>query len=207
MTLINKPMSAALEFLAATERAIPKTLGDRDRVKAMSEATDLAVRNRFSFDKDDGPKLARLGIRTCVGIYSALDYYREACQSGGTYARMWESYCTRKPWLASRAIAVDYRHNGSCWVLENNRVAERMGVLLPAGFGEDSSDYPSYKGFQVWWCTSQDNHTIILCRYRVSERYPSPFTREGSPARIRKLSREEWLKWNPKVEKEVPAAA
>jgi hypothetical protein len=203
-----KTISAGLAFLQAAAAAIPRTLGDRARIAAMSESMHIAVKSRFAFDKDDVPALQRLGIQTCVGVFRPMDYYLLACAAGGTYARMWEAHRKQKPWIASKAVFPNYvlERQAGRTTLENNRVTAFVAVLLPSTFSPEEEDLASFERSQVWWCTSHDNDSITLCRYRVTElakergAYHEPFSRCGSPARIRKLSREEWATWNDLVD-------
>ncbi|WP_241244696.1 hypothetical protein [Burkholderia ambifaria] len=200
-------VSAGLAFIQAAAAAMPRTLGDRERIAAMDEAMQIAVRNRFAFDKDEAEALNRYRISTCVGKFRPLDFYGMACYHGGTYARMWETHHKQKPWVA--AVAVFAGHWTSFAPREEvrpkNRVATSVAVLLPASF----SPYEALlartdDGHQVWWCTSMDADTITLCRYEWPNcgegredlmRYP--YYHSGQkPARIRKLSREEWEQWN-----------
>lgn len=188
----EKTLSPALAFLQATENAIPRTLGDRDRIKVMHEAMTLAVNNRFVFGKDEAPLLARLGISTsCVGIFDPLRYYREACEAGGTYARMWETARGQKPWIARFSLSRD------CRALENTRIAPDMGVLLPPGFSPAEPDLGTYGDHQLWWCTNLTGTTINLCRYRVTQEELQRWGRDalrprGTPVRRKQLGRSEW---------------
>nr|WP_234480440.1 hypothetical protein [Paraburkholderia aspalathi] len=203
----EKTISAGLAFLQAAALAIPRTMGDRDRIEAMSEAMQLAVKNRFSFDKSETQQLLRLGIETSVGVFRPMDYYLLACASGGTYARMWEAHHNQKAWVAARALFPEYL-NGTRQrtFLDNNRIAPRVAVLLPATFAPEEPELASFEGSQVWWVTSQTDDVITLCRYRVTKEakargeYYAPFVQTGAPARRRKLSREEWATWNDKAE-------
>jgi hypothetical protein len=200
----EKTISAGLAFMQAAAAAMPKTLGDRERIAAMSEAMRLAVRNRFAFAKQDVDALRRLGIETCVGVFRPLDYYQEACSAGGTYAKMWEAHHGQKPWLALKAIVPRYlqRDYGRTEIQENNRVAIGLGVLMPQSFDEPDKFTLPFQGLQVWWVTSMTDETITVCRYRVTPKeledrhYETPFLRTGHPFRIRKLSRDQWKELN-----------
>jgi hypothetical protein len=201
----EKDISAGLAFMRATVRAMPRTMGDRERIAAVGEAMMFAIRNRFAFDRDDADALSVMNTRTCVGVYRAMDYYSFACAAGGTYARMWETKMGRKPWIALKAFAARYRlSNHGTTLLENNRVAEGLGVLLPPSF-EKCDDALLHKGDQVWWVTSQDNDTITLCRYQAGDEsdvdfnpqaWEREFRRAGSPIRRRKLTRDQWKELN-----------
>jgi len=207
----QKP-SAGLAFMQAAAEAMPKTLGDRERIAAMSEAMRLAVHNRFAFAKQDADELRRLGIRTCVGVFRPLDYYLGACVHGGTYARMWEAHHNQKPWIALTAIAPDHIRR-DYELLPNNRVTTQMGVLLPQSFDDHDEGTLPVEGKQVWWVTSQDNDHITVCRYRVTDidvahvgRRALPFQHRGKPFRIRKLTREQWAELNAEPVEEKQAA-
>lgn len=199
---MTQATSPALAFLKATQMAIPRTMGDRDRCDVMRSAMTLAVRSRFKFDRNDGQALKDLAIRTSVGVFRATDYYSLACRVGGTYARMWESHMKQRPWLGRHVILTE--HGDTFEVLEENRVAPGLGVLLSASaFKEEEGDSAlcAYQGQQVWWCTSQDDDRIVLCRFAVPPENAHGFRgprgqvqlqRYGHPARIRKLDRQQW---------------
>ena len=208
----QKP-SAGLVFMQAAHDALPKTLGDRERIAALSEALQLAIRNRFPFTKHDAEALLRMTITTCVGIFRPLDYYLGACVFGGTYAKMWEAHHNQKPWVALTAIAPDHLVRGY-ELLANNRVTTQMGVLLPPEFDvEDGYNTIPVEGKQVWWVTSQDNDHITVCRYRLTDEEMSrigravPFIHQGrKPFRIRKLTRDRWAELNTESADEKQAA-
>lgn len=203
-----KSVSTGLAFIQAAAAAMPRTLGDRERIAAMEEAMRLAVRNRFAFDKDDAEALNRFRISRCVGKFRPLNYYGMACFHGGTYARMWETHHKQKPWVAAVAVFAGYLWTSSdrrAEVRPKNRVAAGVAVLMPASFAPyEALLARTDEGHQVWWCTSMDADTITLCRYEWPNhregredlvRYP--YYHSGlKPARIRKLSREEWEQWN-----------
>lgn len=203
-------VSPGLMFMQAANTALPKSLGDRDSVAALSEAMSLAVRNRFVFALNDADELRRLGIETCVGVFRPLDehYYRLACMFGGTYAKMWEKHHKQKPWVAHTAVLPVHRYYDTQHklgrTLPANRVTTWMGVLMPDSFSPEDSEteaqFGTYNGMQVWWCTSLSNTEITLCRYRLPQNAEkhygdAPFIREGKPGRIRKLSRDDWAVW------------
>lgn len=194
-------VSAGLAFMRAAKAAMPKSLGDREYVAAMSEAMSLAVRNRFAFDRADADALNRLRFEG-ASVFRPLDYYLLACRAGGTYARMLEAHLSVKPWMADRAVFPPYIggvDDRQPVILEDNRVAVRAGALLP---GTDDPDLATFEGFQVWWCTSKVDGTITLCRYKDTgegRKYHgrlAPLHPQGRPARVRKLSRAEWEQWN-----------
>ena len=207
MTKTEKTVSPGLAFMQTFARSCPRTLGDRERCAAMHEAMSLAIRNRFVFALDDAEALNRLNLRTCVGVFRALDFYSSACVAGGTYARMWEKHFKQKPWLAAAAVVPQRsaQRQGIDRVLHNNRVAPGIGVLLPEAFHPESDDdygarFGLYQGQQVWWCTSQNAERIVLCRYRLPQDHrrlyvDAALISEGSPEHIRKLSRQEWAQW------------
>lgn len=209
-------ISAGLAFMQAAVQAMPRSLGDRERIAAMDAAMTLAVRNRFAFDKEDAKQLENMGIRRCVGVFRALDFYLLACRFGGTYARMWEAHHDTKPWMADRAVfpayigGVDDRQPV---ITENNRITVRAGALLP---GLDDPDLATFEGSQVWWCTSMTDDTITLCRYKVADdslkHYGivyAPLHHQGKPTRVRKLTRTEWEAWNKQAaeQRTTPLAA
>jgi len=214
---MNKELkiSAGLAYMRATVAAFPRSSGDRERIAAIGEAMLFAIRNRFAFDKTDAEALNRLNQRTSVGVFRAMDYYSYACAAGSTYARMWETATEQKPWVALKAFAPRYRlSDHRTMILENNRVAVDLGVLLPPSF-EDCSDALMHKGYQVWWVTAQDNETITVCRYRAGDEsdidfnpqaWEREFRRTGQPLRRRKLTREQWKELNTAPVEEKLAA-
>ncbi|KWA83963.1 hypothetical protein WL29_21590 [Burkholderia ubonensis] len=207
-------ISAGLAFIQAAAAAMPRTLGDRERIFGLCAIMEQAIRLRFPFDKNDGPELERLGIRTCVGVFRPLDYYSLAVVAGGSYARMWESHFSQKPWVASRAVIARPSYgtnNRTLEVLENHRIAEGIPLLLPATGDEPDESLAMYEGYQVWHCTSMSNDTVTLCRYRPAggPRYQGwQFKHPGGhPAKRMSLTREEWAAMNPKVSSELKEAA
>lgn len=208
----DQSISAGLTFLQAAASAMPKTLGDRERIAAMCEAMQLAVRNRFAFAKQDAKALQRLGIETSVGVFRPLDYYMLACVNGGTYARMWEAHHSQRPWMARKAITPDYLRNAFS-LLDNNRVAPRMGVLLPESFDAHDPATMLVDGLQVWWVTGMSDEFIRVCRYRLTpaemenRNRSTPFQHQNrSPFRIRTLMRDEWDELNAAPTEEKQAA-
>jgi hypothetical protein len=207
----DQKTSAGLAFMQAAAAAMPKTLGDRERIAAFSDSMRLAIRNRFAFAKQDADALKRLGIETCVGVFRPLDYYLAACVHGGTYAKMWEAHRNQKPWVALTAIApVQFRHEYE--LLANNRVTMQMGVLLPESFGEHDERTIPVEGKQVWWITTQDDEYITVCRYRLTDAELAyvgrarPFQKSGRPFRIRRLTRDQWAELNTAPAEEKQAA-
>lgn len=200
MTSKSTNVSAGLRFIEATAQAIPKSMGDRDRIAVMSEALALAIRNCFGFGVNDGEELHTYRIITCVGKFRphAPHFYRLACIHGGTFAKMWEKYNKQKPWYAAYAIVPDNRRHIQLEdrIARANRVATGFGVLLPESFcpenQENASSYEQYRGFQVWWCTSVSDTEITICRYLASNSERNT----GRPARVRSISREEWKTHN-----------
>lgn len=202
-----KPLSPAVAFLTATKAAMPSTVGDRVRISAMHDAMDIALRCRFKFDKDDADRLKRFGIKTCVGVFRPLEerYYAVACNHGGTYARMWEAHTGMKPWMALLVLSLpDHRNGRGSEVLNDNRLAVGMGVLIPSD-PEDDPDLPRYENAQVWWCTSMTKDEIVLCRYRLTADRRHPFHREGTPAKKWKLTRAQWEALQPKPAEQAAA--
>lgn len=211
----DQKTSAGLAFMLAAAAAMPKTLGDRERIAAMSDAIRLAIRNRFAFAKQDADALKRLGIETCVGVFRPLDYYLNACVYGGTYAKMWEAHHDQKPWVALTAVTPDYLERGyhpGHELLANNRVTVQMGVLLPESFDDHDDRTIPVEGKQVWWVTSQDYEHITVCRYRLTDVQLAtigrarPFHHTGKPFRIRKLTRDQWAELNKEPVPEQLAA-
>jgi hypothetical protein len=208
----QKP-SAGLVFMQAAAAAMPKTLGDRERVSAFDGAMLLAIRNRFAFSKHDVEHLLRLTIRTCVGVFRPLDpgFYLQACVHGGTYAKMWEAHHKQKPWIALAAIVPEHISHGF-ELLENNRVTMRMGVLLPESFDEHDERTIPVEGKQVWWVTTQNDEHITVCRYRLTDAELAhvgrarPFRHSGRPYRIRQLTRAQWAELNQAPAEEKQAA-
>ncbi|KVP65640.1 hypothetical protein WJ96_04535 [Burkholderia ubonensis] len=214
--MMNKEqkISAGLAFMQAAAAAMPKSLGDRERIAAFSEAMKLAIRNRFAFAKEDAKELLRMGIQTCVGVFRPLDYYQEACVAGGTYPKMWEAHHGQKPWIARKAIVPRYlqRDYGRTSIQDGNRVATGLGVLMPQSFDDADKFTLPVEGLQVWWVTSMTDELITVCRYRLSpselekRHYDTPFQRTGHPFRIRKLTREQWKELNAEPVEDKQAA-
>lgn len=189
--------SAGLQFIEAAARAMPKTIGDRERISAMNTIMTTAIKARFPFGIAEADALSRFGIRRCVGLFAPLDFYALGCICGGTYARMIERHRNLEPWMAARAIApVHSEWQGK--ILEKNRVAEGVGVLINAP-DPDGVDLPRFDGCQVWWCTSANRDTIVLCRYPVRVNCRNVLAYEGTPVKRMKLSRQEWKKLNTPV--------
>lgn len=190
-------VSPGLAFMQAAFNAMPRTLGDRERIAALGDALALAIKCRMVFAKDDIKPLGRMQQHTCVGVFRPFDdrFYRLACEAGGTFAGLWEKAQGVKPWIAPQVLT-----RGSADIAKGNRVAPCMGVLI--GTTEEEHGHPliactkfdlaAIQGQQVWWCTSLDNDHIMLCRYR---RHPSGsclMTDGMKPARRLKLNREQW---------------
>lgn len=201
MKKTDNAISAGLAYMLAAQAAIPKTLGDRDRVSVMHSCMKIAVQNRFPFKPEDAEPLQKLNIHTCVGVFRALDqmYYRRACQVGGTYPRLWEAAANLTPWKAAVALFPQYIDMGS-EVLENNRVTTDIGVLMPQSFGAAEPDLANHMGHQVWWVTNYSDETINLCRYKPTEGYAGHLRRPaGAPARRRQIDRAAWDKYQAEV--------
>lgn len=183
----NATHSAGLTFMLAAHEGIAKSVGDRERSAALNELLMSAVRLKMGFSPDDMPRLAALGMRTCVGVFRPADerFYAQGCISGGTYARMWEKAAGVKPFKAALAGAAGD-------IKQDSRVATGLAVLLE---GDDSDDLlPRHEGRQVWWVTSVNwaNDTINLSRYRLRPDSRYPFTKNDPPAKRLTLSRCEW---------------
>lgn len=185
-------LSAGLRFLETAYAALPRTLGDRIAIAAMNDVLAIAIRCRMSFDRDDADRLSRLNRHTCVGVFRPLDegWYTSACRAGGTFAAMWERHRGQKPWIAPTVFI----GRSTADQLQNSRVAPHMALLLPSGSGDDGPDWPTFAGFEVWWCTSFEHKadTITLCRYRHGGETRYPLARDGQPARRRVLRRAAW---------------
>ena len=185
--------TGGLAFLTAARDLMPRTLGDRDRIRGMSEAMNVAIRCRFCFALTDAEALAkgRFGIKTCVGVFRPLDYYAMACKFGGTYARMWEVHTGMQPWIAPLVLLTRDRDD-SLEPSPNNRVAVGLGVLIATPVDQDDEKLARTRDHAVWWCTSVSNDQIILCRYRYPPDRRWPGQRDGAPAKRWTLSRDEW---------------
>lgn len=183
--------SKGLAFMLAAAAAMPRTLGDRERAKAMSVAMSLAVKYRFEFKSGDVQALERLSIETCVGVFRPLDqhYYYLACEAGGTYPRVWEQANGIQAWRAVKAVHTHWSEATS--FMDEARICPGVAVLLPPSFSKEEPELASYQGMQVWWVTDFSDESINLCRYKP---YKSFALRKpgGAPARRRQLSREDW---------------
>ena len=201
-------ISAGLAYMLAAQAALPRTLGDRERVEALSNCMRIAVDNRFAFKVEDAKALNELNIRRCVGVFRALNpsYYHTACLKGGTYARLYEAWAEFSPWRA--AVAVFRTMSSSAHVLEDNRVTEDVGVLMPDSFGADEPDLATHQGLQVWWVTAYTDETINLCRYKPAMGYEGHLRRPGgAPARRRQISRQAWDKYQAEAKEAWAARA
>lgn len=184
---LSDSASPALRFLTAAFSAMPATLGDRERSAAMNDVMHIALRCRMAFSPDDAIHLQQLSLRSCVGVFDALDpmFYAVACKAGGTYPRMWEKAKAIRPWIAARA-AIDQFD-----IRLDHRVAPGVAVLIRAD--ESEQGLPRIGPHQVWWCTSMDgDQTLRFGRYRLPEARSNPFLREGRPAHLRSFTREQW---------------
>lgn len=185
MSATTKITSPGLAFMLAADNGMPSTLGDRLAIASMGEALLLALRCKMKFAKDDMPDLMRLRRQTCVGVFRPTDeqYYRAACVAGGTFAGAWEKYKQTKPWIAPEVLE---RSNAE--VMPANRVAVGLAVLISS---EEDADLASFRGKQIWWCTSMQDDEVVLCRYHCAA-HDTPLVPRGKPARIKKLTRQEW---------------
>jgi len=207
----DQTISAGLTFLRAAQSAVA-TLGDKERVRGMRDAMQVALRNRFSFADQDAPALASLSIESRAGDFRPLDYYKQACIHGGSYTEMWEAQHQMKPWVARWAVASEQVLHGY-FIMEDNRVANGMGVLLPQSVDTPDSDTLSVSGLQVWWVGEMTDDFIRLCRYRLTpeemanRHRDTPFLHHSrSPFRVRVMMREEWDELNALLAEEKQAA-
>lgn len=184
----NSKTSAGVTFMQAAAAGIANSIGDRARSAAMNSLLMLAINTKMAFDPEDSRRLRALAITTSVGVFRPLDdmFYRQACLTGGTYARMWEKANDVKPIKAALAGC-------STSDIQNDiRIAADIAVLLA---GEDEDELmPRHQGLQVWWVTSinWDTGIINLGRYRLYPDQRYPFNRFDSPAKRKKLTREQW---------------
>lgn len=186
-------LSAGLTYMRAAQNAMPRSLGDRERINGMSSAMSLAIRCCFEFRPEDANELRRMGIETCVGVFRPMEesFYRAACRDGGTYPRMWEQFHGIKAWRARKAVHFNADHRRE--VVENSRVCTHTAVLMPQTFASAEPDLASHDGHQVWWVTDFNNDTINLCRYKPSEGHWGALNRPGgAPARRRQVARADW---------------
>lgn len=188
----------AVVMLRAAAAAMPRSLGDRERIGAMHELMAVAISARMLFDKDDAELLRQLGITTSVGVFRPIDehLYTSACRAGGTYPAMYERAVGLKPWQCPRRVL-----DGA---VDPGRVAPNIAVLLPPGELPGHEDIPCFDGGEVWWCTSMDSKTMTLCTYAKKELFsrPAPFERKGSPTRRQTVDRARWAALFPKTPQE-----
>ena len=183
---------SALNFLTAARNAMPKTLGDRDRVAAMNGLMRTAIDCRMGFARDDATALASLGEQFCVGVFRPMDenWYVAACKAGGTYIQMWEKHCGVKPWIASLPAPED--PHGP--MQENVRAAPGMAILLDGQ--DDKPNLPRSRDKQVWWITSFQwrSDALVVCRYPLEEGHANPFIRSSGSKLLarRRIERAEW---------------
>jgi hypothetical protein len=198
----DQTISAGLAFMHAAAGAASKTKGDGERVMALRDAMEVAIRNRFEFGKQDGVELLSLGLETRHGDFRPLDYYREGCLAGGAYPEMWEAHHQMQPWVARKAITSTHVLHGYR-VIDGNRVAAGMGVLMPESFDTPDAATLPVQGMQVWWVTAMTDELIRVCRYRLTPEelanwtFDTPYLHHSrSPFRVRTLLREEWDELN-----------
>lgn len=179
--------SPGLAFLQAASSAMPSTLGDRATIAAMNEALSFAIRCKMRFVKTDLLELLRLRRQTCVGVFrpDSEHFYSGACAAGGTFAGAWEKHFGLKPWIAPEVLEAR-----SPDVLANNRVGPGLAVLIDSKVDEDLA---TFRGKQIWWCTSFDDSEMILCRYHCDP-HDTPLVARGKPARRMTLNRSQWEK-------------
>lgn len=184
----NPSVSAGVSFLQAAENGIAKSIGERARSATMNDLLMTAIKTKMAFMPDDAPSLRSFAITSSVGVFRPLDesFYRQACLSGGNYALMWEKSRGVKPMKAARA------GTSNSDIQADIRVAADIAVLL---VGDDNDPLmPRHDGFQVWWVTSINLEAgiINLGRYKLYADQRYPFNRFDSPAKRKKLSREQW---------------
>lgn len=180
--------SPGLQFMQVAFNSMPRSLGDRVRIAALGEALTLAVKCKMRFAKTDIEELHKLRQQTCVGVFRPFDerFYTAACVAGGTFAGLWEKANNIAPWIAPEVI------DRNCTdVLANNRVAPGLAVLRSAEDEEDGA-LAVVGQKQLWWCTSIADDQLVLCRY---PKHPNGISRHlhGQPAKVWKLSRDQWL--------------
>lgn len=184
-------MSPALTFLLAAQDAMPRTIGDRERIAGMDSSMMTALKCRFKFHKDDAEFLKQLQILTCVGKFRPLhnNFYAAACAHGSSFAKVWEVAHKISPWMGHKVLAkIDHQ----TITLRGCRVAAGFGVLIACDGENDGGNLARTATEQVWWCTSFDNDRIVLARYQFSECSRHPFNHDGAPAKLMKLNRLEW---------------
>jgi hypothetical protein len=198
----EQTISVGLAFMLAAAAAAAKATDDGKRVVGLRESMEVAIRNCFAFDKEDGAELLKLGVQTRKGDFQPLNYYREGCLAGGAYPEMWEAHHQMQPWVARKAITSTHVTHGYR-ILDDNRVAAGMGVLLPESFDTPDDATRSVQGMQVWWVNALTPELIRVCRYRLTPdelanwTVDTPFQHHSrSPFRVRTLLREEWDELN-----------
>lgn len=207
----DQTISAGLAFMHAAVGAAAKTAGDREYVRAVKDAMEVAIRNRFEFFNTDGVALLSLAKETRWGDFRPMDYYREGCLAGGAYPEMWEAHHQVQPWVARKAITSTHPLQGFR-LLDDHRVAPGMGVLMPDSFDTPDSATLPICDMQVWWVNAITDELIRVCRYRLTpeelanRNLDTAFQHHSrSPFRVRTLLREEWDELNaaPPVEKQA----
>jgi len=196
-------LSAGLAFMHAAAAAAAKAPTDRERVRAMKDAMQVAIRNCFEFHLTDGAALLSLALETRWGDFRPLEYYREGCLAGGSYPAMWEAHHQMRPWVAHKAVVA--KEMLPCYdILEDRRVAVGMAVLMPESFDSPDEATLPIQDMQVWWVNAMTDELIRVCRYRLhpeelaQRTFGSPLIHHSrSPFRVRTLMREEWEEVNP----------
>jgi hypothetical protein len=208
----TQTLSAGLAFMHAAAAAAAKTAGDREQVRALKDAMEVAIRNCFEFSTTDGAALLSLAMETRWGDFRPLDYYREGCLAGGAYPEMWEAHHHMQPWVARKAIISkdglrDFR------IHDDHRVAPGMGVLMPDSFDTPVDGTLPIHDMQVWWVNAITDELIRVCRYRLTpeelanRNLDTAFQHHSrSPLRVRTLLREEWDELNAASPVEQQAA-
>lgn len=208
----DQTISAGLAFIQAAYAA-SATAGDKERVLALRDAMQFALRERLQFMVEDAAALLAMRIESREGDFRPLDYYKEACLRGrSSYTEMWEAHNKVNPWVAQWAIASDHPLR-DYFILENNRVAVGMGVLFPAEVDTPDPATLSVSGMQVWWVMGLSDDFVRVCRYRLTpeelanRHRDTPFLHHSrSPSRVRIMTREEWTELNAERTEEMKAA-
>lgn len=208
----------AVDFLRTTAHALPRTLGDRDTIAAMSVAMQLAIDTGMQFSLADRDALRDLVITRQVGIFDPFwdGFYRHSCIMGGTYARLYESHNGFRPWIAPLVYRPTLgmercaTYAQAVPIERNTRAAEGFALFVPEAAQQDDSNlafvdqsmsfsvdrgarFDWDQRYAVWYCTTLKQDEVILCRYPQGPN--SPLERTGPPARRVRLARESWADW------------
>ncbi len=186
-----KKTSPALKFLRAAVDNAPKSLGVREYVDFIHGVMKLAVQSRFVFGADEGEALKHFNFHSCSGVFRPLDetYYRLACESGGTFPRLWEKAKGIDPWVA-QLVVEDQARTWEDPVVR--RVCSGTSVLMPYSFKNDGVQddmLENWQGWPLWRCTSISTEYVVLCRYRVTKERGNQNSKLIKRA---KIDRDEW---------------